>query len=89
MEQDADNVILIHRPGFYESIVRRYNGDRDALKSTAEFIFPKTRFGATGSRKVKWDTRLSLFSNRDPQDDYAAVDDDAEGGENDLFGEDV
>ena len=63
LEQDADNVVLIHRPGHYESIVRNWQGDKEALKQHAKLLFPKTRFGPTGSVPVQWDCERALFAN--------------------------
>jgi replicative DNA helicase len=77
LEQDADNLILIHRPAFYESLVRqqraRLTPDKLAIfMRRVELIFPKTRFGGTGSQKIEWDTDTASFAN--PQGD-APLDD--------------
>ena len=72
LEQDADNVVLIHRPAFYESLVRQQRArlDEDKLAlfmRRAELIFPKTRFGGTGAQILEWDNTTACFQN--PQGD--------------------
>lgn len=66
LEQDADNVILLYRPGFYEHLVRRCRAqgkDVDALISSAYFLFPKTRFSEPGSSRLLWNPHRVMFEN--------------------------
>jgi len=81
LEQDADNVVLIHRPAFYESLVRQQRARLDADKLAlfmrrAELIFPKTRFGGTGAQILEWDNMTACFQN--PQGDAPLEDYDDE-----------
>jgi replicative DNA helicase len=67
LEQDADNVVLIYRPAFYEVLCRRARSqgrEKEALlKKRVELIFPKTRFGPTGKQTMEWDAERALFRN--------------------------
>lgn len=66
LEQDADNVIMLYRPGFYEHLVRRcetQGKDVEKLLQSAYFLFPKTRFSEPGTARLKWDQEKVLFEN--------------------------
>jgi replicative DNA helicase len=54
LEQDADNVIFIHRPGLY---------DKDADKGLAEIHVAKQRNGPTGIAALGWDATRARFLN--------------------------
>jgi replicative DNA helicase len=55
IEQDADNVLFIHRDDYYE---------RDSPeKGIAEIIVAKQRNGPTGKVKVKWTGQYTRFDN--------------------------
>lgn len=56
VEQDADGVWLLHRPGF---------GDVTADETEAELIVAKNRHGATGPIKLEWDGPRFTFRERD------------------------
>lgn len=53
IEEDADNVLFIYRPGKYE----------DVADTTAEIIIAKQRAGETGSVAVAWRGETKTFSN--------------------------
>lgn len=54
IEQDADNIMFIHRPGYY---------DKNEKKDDAEIIVAKQRSGPTGIVHLKWSGRLTQFSD--------------------------
>lgn len=54
IEQDADNVLFIHRPGYY---------DNTEPQDLAEIIIAKQRGGPTGIVNLKWCPELTKFSN--------------------------
>ena len=54
IEQDADNVMFIHRPGYYDS---------SEPQDLAEIIIAKQRGGPTGIVNLKWCAELTKFSN--------------------------
>jgi replicative DNA helicase len=62
IEQDADVVMLLHREDYY------HHGE-EAYQQTniAEVIVAKQRHGATGKVHLKFDSRITKFS--DPVDD--------------------
>lgn len=60
IEQDADNVLFIHRDDYY---------DREAeTKGIAELIVAKQRNGATGIAKVKWLAHCTSFRDLEPHE---------------------
>ncbi len=65
IEQDADVVILLHRPGYYKK-------DDPDLQGIAEVIVDKQRNGPTGIIRLYWDGRLTRFTEMDPQSLSAA-----------------
>lgn len=54
IEQDADNVLFIHRPGYY---------DKNEKQDIAEIIVAKQRSGPTGIVHLKWIGRLTQFTD--------------------------
>ena len=54
IEQDADNVLFIHRPGYY---------DKNEKQDVAEIIVAKQRSGPTGIVHLKWIGRLTQFTD--------------------------
>jgi len=52
IEQDADMVLLLWRPGYY---------DREADQTTAELIVAKHRDGPTGLVELKWQAHCARF----------------------------
>ena len=54
IEQDADNILFIHREGYYDK-------GKDA--NTAEIIIAKQRAGATGTLKLRWNGATTTFSD--------------------------
>ena len=60
IEQDADNVMMIYRPGFYPEIQKKWIGDEN-IEEKSEILCLKTRFGPTGEFPIKWDTKRAMF----------------------------
>jgi replicative DNA helicase len=54
IEQDADNVLFIHRPGYY---------DKNEKQDVAEIIVAKQRNGPTGIVHLKWIGQLTQFTD--------------------------
>lgn len=54
IEQDADNIMFIHREGYY---------DKAKDDHIAEIIIAKQRAGATGTIKLHWNGATTTFSN--------------------------
>jgi len=63
IEQNADNVGLIYRPGAYEVLREkaRKKGELDLLLSAAELQLEKVRFGAPCSVGMIWSTERAVF----------------------------
>lgn len=57
IEQDADVVMFIHRPGYYQE-------DEEADKTLAEIIVAKQRNGAVGTVELTWKPELTRFFER-------------------------
>lgn len=60
VEQDADNVIFIHREGYY---------DKSIDDTIAEIIIAKQRSGPTGTVKLRWTGKFTRFDNLSSFDD--------------------
>lgn len=60
IEQDADIVVFIHRPEYYD-IVEDEKGD--SLKGIAEIIFAKHRGGPVGTERLRFDEKTVTFSD--------------------------
>ncbi len=56
IEQDADVVLLLHRPGYYDATV--------AEPDLAEVILAKQRNGPTGAMELTWHATHMRFENR-------------------------
>lgn len=54
IEQDADNVMFIHREYVY---------DKNACPTDAEIIIAKQRAGSTGTVELHWNAEITTFSN--------------------------
>ena len=68
IEQSADNVGLIYRPGFYDSMVReeeakKKDGDVAALMRFAEVHITKCKNGPTGHAKLCWVPDRAYFTD--------------------------
>jgi replicative DNA helicase len=64
IEQDADMVMFIYRPGYYQK-----EGDADPnepVDNTAEIIIAKQRSGPTGSFELVWRPEYTKFENKMP-----------------------
>jgi replicative DNA helicase len=59
IEQDADKVILLHRPEYYR-ITEDERGNK--LTGIAEFIVAKNRNGATGTTQLLFDAEIPKFN---------------------------
>lgn len=96
LEQDADNVLFIHRPEFYlpeekpkagaknyETAMRDWECDMAEWRDKAEIIVGKNRLGERTSRRVKFLADYSAvrsLTHRRPD-----ADDDDDGGGEDMF----
>lgn len=60
LEQDADVVLLLHRPEYYDK-------DDASLEGLAEVIIAKQRNGPTGTVKLAWQKHYTRFDNMAPE----------------------
>jgi replicative DNA helicase len=58
IEQDADIVLLLHRPDYY---------DQNDQPGVAELIVAKNRNGATGNYKLMFSKKITRFDNLSPR----------------------
>lgn len=63
LEQDADAVILIYRPEYYNYMA---DSDGNSLVGTAELIVAKNRNGSLGTAKVAFNGETTTFSDINP-----------------------
>jgi len=63
IEQDADLVMLVHRPGYYQ------DEDEDVDKNLAQIIIAKQRNGSTGTVELTWKPELTQFLSRSYRDE--------------------
>ncbi len=68
IEQDADIVTFIYRPGYYQL-------DEDAMgdDSVAEIIISKHRNGALGTVELHWEPNFALFENKEDNDFHSQL----------------
>lgn len=59
IEQDADMVLLLHRPEYYGIL---QDDEGNSTRGTAELIIAKNRNGATGSVMLRFQAELIKFS---------------------------
>ncbi len=59
IEQDADLVMLVHRPGYYQD-----TDDEEVDKNLAQIIIAKQRNGSTGTVELTWNPALTQFLSR-------------------------
>jgi len=57
IEQDADIVMFIHRPAYYEP-------EREEIQNDAELIIAKNRHGQTGPAHLFYDGQFTRFDNK-------------------------
>ena len=57
IEQDADIVIMLHRPGYYKD----GSEDEEVDENAAQVIIAKHRHGETGTVDMYWDGRFARF----------------------------
>ena len=63
IEQDADSVMLLYRPGFYSHLKKNWKGQND-IETHAELIVEKCRFGPTNDVPLRWVPERAEFANR-------------------------
>ncbi len=63
IEQDADVVMLVHRPGYYP------DAGEDVDKNLAQIIIAKQRNGSTGTVELTWKPELTQFLSRSYRED--------------------
>ena len=67
IEQSADNVGLIYRPGFYDTMIqaeqKKLDGDVSALLRFAEIFITKCKNGPTGTAKLTWVPDRAYFTD--------------------------
>lgn len=68
-EQDADDVILVYRPEYYEILTAEINGKAYPTEGLAEVIVAKQRNGPTGGFPATFVKAQSMFCNHIVRDD--------------------
>lgn len=66
IEQDADNIVLIHREEYYHQNDPNWVMDNPDKAGIAEMIVAKNRNGETGVVKCRWDGRAMRFYESSP-----------------------
>ena len=66
IEQDADLVVLIHRPGFYDK-------KNDETDNSVELIVAKQRNGSTGVANLVFIKEFSSFEEKAFENDYGGI----------------
>ena len=61
IEECADNVLLLWRPGIYPELIAREPG----LETLVEINAAKLRYGVPGPIPLEWDPAKAIFKNRD------------------------
>ena len=64
IEQDADKVLFLYRPGYYSE---------KEDPNVCEVIIAKNRCGETGTINLKWEGEYSLFKEEEEYKDYNFV----------------
>jgi replicative DNA helicase len=69
IEQDANNVVMIYRPGFFDEVrtqVEKKKGVEgvNKLMRHAELIIGKTRNGPTGAEEIMWLPEKAYFTDK-------------------------
>ncbi|MCX8080662.1 MAG: replicative DNA helicase [Bacteroidia bacterium] len=62
IEQDADQVLFIYRPEYYNI---EFDEENRPTKNIAEIIIGKNRHGATGTIRLRFNNALAKFTNLD------------------------
>ncbi len=68
IEQDADIVLMLHRPGYYSETGE--DSETEGDPDEAQVIVAKNRHGPTGTVKMRWDGRFAKFITIDEEFDY-------------------
>ncbi len=68
IEQDADKIIFVHRPEYYNLTENLYG---DSLKGRVELLIAKNRIGPLGEAYLKKNEKFTSFYDRD---DYESID---------------
>ena len=63
IEQDADNVLMLYRPGFYPQLYNGWKGPGD-IAQYVEVLCEKTRFGPTGTLLLAWNPETATFRDK-------------------------
>lgn len=66
IEQDADIVVMLYREDYYKD--EKDNPD-DVVVNTAELLVQKNRHGPTGSIKMAWNPKFTLYTCVEPKRD--------------------
>lgn len=64
IEQDADVILLLHRPEYYHIQDANWIQEHPEMAGLAELIIAKNRNGPTGIVNLDWDAATTRFSNR-------------------------
>ena len=64
IEQSADNVMLIHRPGKYEDLAEKWKDPNLDIRTWVQIIHDKTRFGPTGTVELVWIPETAQFASK-------------------------
>lgn len=64
IEQDADSVMLLYRPGFYTHLRNNWKKKQNDVDTHAELIVEKCRFGPTNDVPLRWIPDRAEFANR-------------------------
>lgn len=67
LEQDADTIIMVHRPEYYW---KGSEATPDNVKGVAEFLVDKNRDGAPGMERLRWNRNFARFEDGDPMTTY-------------------
>jgi replicative DNA helicase len=69
IEQDADIVMMIYRPGYYEELQDMKKEDGSQIDNTeAQLLIEKQRNGPTGTVRLLWNPESACFVSRDTSD---------------------
>jgi replicative DNA helicase len=66
IEQDADIVLMLYRPGYYEELQERVDGKE--IGNDAALLIEKQRNGPTGQVPLVWIPESACFAERAPYD---------------------
>jgi replicative DNA helicase len=64
IEQDADVVMLLHRPWYHLTEAERAQPERAGERDNAQLIVAKQRNGPTDTVQLRWNAALTRFTDR-------------------------